>query len=156
MVRAFSSLPQFNCPKIAHNLGGPYRACTCSALTTNGMLTDQHTTAAEIDLRSLHLQAHTTEERVRTPYVSNVLPPYDNMAIARRSEVVSTVVSTYPSLTTYATRVACGPRTPCATVNVTCFFSALAAYYPSLQKKRRERDIHKTRTDKKDARRLVI
>jgi hypothetical protein len=37
IVRAYSALPQFNCPKRTQNSGEPYRASTCSALTTPRM-----------------------------------------------------------------------------------------------------------------------
>ena len=117
--------------KSAHNSGEPYWASSCYVF-----LTDQHPTAAEINSRSPHLHALTTGERASKNTVREqrvyVRPPCDNMTIAGRSYVVST----YHSLTTYATYDSCNPYlsawraghvlTPCATVSVTYFFSALA------------------------------
>jgi len=44
----------------------PCQASTCSALTTHGVRTEQHPKAAEINLRSPHLHALKTDERIRT------------------------------------------------------------------------------------------
>ena len=40
VVRAYSALPQFNCPMSTQNSRGPYRVSTCSALTTHVVRTD--------------------------------------------------------------------------------------------------------------------
>jgi len=65
-VRAYLALPQSNCPKNAINTGGPYRASACSALTTHGVRTEQHPTAAEKNVRSPHLHGEHRTHLQRT------------------------------------------------------------------------------------------
>ena len=90
-------------------------------------------TACEINAHSPYFNALTTCVRVRTPYVSS--------ACKYCPVCCKHVVSTYLSLTTYATydsrnhshlNVACGRRNH--TVSVTCVLSAHAMSQPSVQK----------------------
>jgi len=51
VVRAYSALPQFNCPMSTPNSRGPYRVSTCSALTTRVVRTFYSTYKSRADER---------------------------------------------------------------------------------------------------------
>ena len=106
------------------------------------------------------LHALTIGERVRTPRtwaerVNTVVYVY--MTIARGSFVVSTYNSPPKQRTIHAHslkwRVGQG-LTHCATVSVTCVFSAFATSYSSVQKKTQRTLSCKTRTDNTGARQV--